>query len=482
VPTRRDFLALSASATAGLLLPRGVLAAATESSALVGVAHFYSRPDLTPPTIAVSTAATSTAPGYVFVAPFKGPGQPGPMIVDNAGEPVWIHASKRTIMNFRVQSYRGRDVLTWWEGQVVDGFWAGELVIVDSSYRELARFSAGNGYQAEVHEFLVTARGTALVTINNIFAEDLTPWGGPADGRIVEGVVQEIDIASGKVLLEWHSLDHVAPEESYIGPSSVWDYLHVNSIEVDEGGQLLVSARHTSTVYKVDRSSGAVLWRLGGKKSDFAIGDGAAFAFQHDARGHPGGLVSIFDNAAYSQQSATEPRSRGIVLELDTAAMTAQLVRQLPNPHGQLAVAMGNVQELANGGLFVGWGTVPEFSEFSADGELLFDAEFVGAGFSYRAFRHPWTAKPTGRPNIGVSQNADGTLDVFGSWNGSTAVTHWRVAGGPTRHTLRTLRTVPRTGFETATRLARPPAFVAVAALDAAGRVLGTSRAYQVPV
>jgi hypothetical protein len=127
-------------------------------------------------------------------------------------------------------------------------------------------------------------------------------------------------------------------------------------------GDLLVSSRYTSAGYKLDRRSGEVLWRLGGKKNDFELGPGAAFAFQHDARGHPGGLISLFDNGAYSPDTAIESTSRAIVLALDTTAMTARLVRALPNPKGLLTTAMGNMQLLHDGGCFVGWGTTPEFS------------------------------------------------------------------------------------------------------------------------
>jgi hypothetical protein len=364
-------------------------------------------------------------------------------------------------------------VLTWWEGVIVNEYWQGSCVIADTSYNVLKRLKTS--FITEQHEFVITSRNTALISAINIVPTDLTAYGASASGTLIEGVVQEIDISSGKVLLDWHSADHVTPDESYVPATNSWDYLHLNSIGVDQDGNLLVSARHTSAVYKLDRRSGNVIWRLGGKKSDFTLGPGVEFAYQHDARGHPGGVVSLFDDGAASADTAIEPTSRAIIVALDTKAMTAKLVQAMPNPHGSLSTAMGNMQLLPNGDWFVGWGTTPELTEFSRSGAVRFDASFVGGGNSYRAFRNAWTGTPVRRPDIAVSANGDGTLDVFTSWNGATEVSHWQILGGSSADTLSTLRTVPRGGFETDVRLKAPPRFVASVALDAAGRKLGSS-------
>jgi Arylsulfotransferase (ASST) len=471
--SRHDFLALAGGGLAALVLPGAVRAAGTPGG--TGTAGYYTRPDLRPPLIEVATSGPGVDSGLIFLAPFAGPSQYGPLIVDNAGEPVWFRPSATlSSHNFRVQRLHGKPVLTWWEGELNEnGFYEGECVIVNTSYQVLKRLETG--YITEEHEFVITSRNTALISAINPVPMDLSPYGGGPGGTLIEGVVQEIDIGTGKVLLTWHGADHVTPDESYIGATSVWDYLHLNSIGVDTDGNLLVSARHTSAVYKIDRTSGEVIWRLGGKKSDFTLGPGAAFAFQHDARGHRSGLVSIFDDGAYSPASAIESTSRAIVLSLDTHAMTATLVRAMPNPHGSLATLMGNAQLLSDGGWFVGWGGLPEYSEFSPMGELRYDASLTDGGFSYRAFRNAWKASPTTRPNVAASGNADGTTDVFASWNGATEVSHWRFFGGPARNALRPLRTVPRSGFETSVRLAKPPAYVAVDALDTNGHTLATS-------
>jgi hypothetical protein len=295
------------------------------------------------------------------------------------------------------------------------------------------------------------------------------------DGTVVEGVVQEIDIATGRVLFEWHSLDHVGLDETSFPASGTWDYFHLNSIEVDEDDNLIVSARYPSAIYKLDRRSGEVIWRLGGTKSDFALGPGATFWFQHDARARPGGLLSLFDDGAEALDHAPESVSRAIVLSLDDSTMNASLIQAFANPNGALTVAMGSAQRLHTGGYFVGWGTVPQVSEFGPDGSLVFDAIFPDGQSSYRAFRAQWAGRASGRPAVAAVPNANGSIDVYASWNGATRISHWRVDGGETATDLAALKVVPRSGFETRIRITRRHSRVAAVALDSTGGVLGTS-------
>jgi hypothetical protein len=163
------------------------------------IQRFRSRPDLKPPVITMTTRSHRVSPGYVFLAPKRGAGQDGPMIVDDRGELVWARKAPRgeQAMDFRVQRYRGRPVLTWWEGETSVGVGFGEGVILDQSYREVKRVHAGNGYRADLHEFLLTPQGTALLIIYAFVERDLTEVGGPRDGVAIDGVVQEIDLDTG---------------------------------------------------------------------------------------------------------------------------------------------------------------------------------------------------------------------------------------------------------------------------------------------
>jgi hypothetical protein len=343
------------------------------------------------------TGARHCPTGYIFVAPKGGIGQQGPLIVDNSGQPVWfhpVHSEDDVAMDFKVQHYHDEPVLTWAEGEVVQGHGHSEYVILDGSYQEVTRLGASYGYLGDLHEFLISSQDIALFTIYGKARMDLSSVGGPEDGRVFDGIVQGVDIEPGEVLFEWNSLEHIGLEESYSKPSKDQQgsivYIHINSIDVDHDGNLLVSSRNTWTVYKVESKTGEIIWRLGGKKSDFEMGPGTRTRYQHGARRQSDGTLTIFDDGRPNK----DEQSRGLVLDLDEDEMSATLVCEYPHPHGQVAATQGNIQVLPNGNVFVGWGSEPHFSEFSRDGELLFSANFPPKVESYRASRFPWRESP----------------------------------------------------------------------------------------
>jgi hypothetical protein len=431
--------------------------------------HFVSRPDLQPTRVAIRKELPGTAPGYIFIAPKRGK-TAGPMIMDDNGQVVWFHpVQPKQATDFRVQQYRGKPVLTWWGGGMpVLGVGRGKYVIADESYRTIAEIRPTRGLWYDLHEFQLTPRGTALFTA---YHPTQTRVAG-SKVWVLDSIVSEVDVASRRVVFRWHSLPHVAPTESELpipkktSAKQPFDYFHVNSVDLDTDGNFIVSGRNTSAVYKIRRSDGAVLWRLGGKKSDFSQAKGVSFHWQHDALRNPDGTITIFDNDAMPPRAKM---SRALVLDVNEDAKTAQLVRSYSHPARLLSPHQGNVQELPNGDVFVGWGGVPYFSEFTRDGRVLFDAK-LAVGDTYRAYRFPWTGRPTEPPAIALRDNT-----VYASWNGATEVARWQVLGGSSRHSLHPLAGTPRSGFETAIPFDGKPRFVAVRALDASGRVLGRS-------
>ena len=442
-----------------------LLVAGCGSSSRPPALHFVSRPDLRPPPVHVHVRARATAPGYIFIAPKGHVAQAGPLILDDQGHVVWFRPLQtRGVTDFRVQRFRGRPVLTWWRGSRPGKPGTGGYTIADTSYRTIATVRPGNGLVGDIHEFLITPRDTALLTIFNEIH---------VNGRNVdEGVVQELDIATGRVLFEWHSGSHVALRESYASPpekrSVPFDYFHVNSIDVDTDGNLLVSARNTHAVYKIDRRSGKILWRLGGKRSDFTLGPHARFAWQHDARRLPDGTLSLFDNEAGPRVGT---QSRGIVLRLDMRRMHATLVRSFVHDPPLVAVDQGNMQRLADGHFLVGWGHEPWYTEFAANGDVRLDAQFGGDDNSYRAYRFTWIGRPVEAPAVAVRGDT-----AYVSWNGATRVTSWRLLAGKVPDDLRPARIGRRGGFETALPIPGTARYVAVQALDQRGAVLRVSR------
>ncbi len=450
---------------------------------------FRSRPDLRPPTVSVGTPARDTADGHVFLATKKGESQFGPMIVENNGQPIWFRPVQNEgdfSMDFKKQSYKGEPAVSWWEGEVVNGHGLGEWTVLDTSYREVARVRAGNGYQSDHHELLITPRGTALIAIYGQETRDLTSIGGSVDDEVMDGIVQEVDIETGEVLFEWHSLEHVAIDETYAERSEdagdPFDYFHINSVEVDNDDNLLVSSRRTFAVYKIDRESGDVIWRLGGKRSDFEMGEGARTRYQHDARRQEDGTITILDNGG----TATYEESRGIVLDLDEDGMTAELAREYTHPDKLLAVNQANMQLLPNGNVFIGWGWEPVHSEFTRDGEMLFSASLSpGANMgaeSYRAFRFPWTGQPAEEsPAVVAERESDSDeATLYVSWNGATEVAEWEVLAGPGPGEMESIGSAPREGFETAITVRTDEPYVGARAKDSSGETLDASDAVEV--
>jgi hypothetical protein len=476
----------------------------SSSAAVVGVAKnpsatgsapadyrsFHSRPGLRPPDVTVSSRQR-TATGDLLLAPYAGVGQYGPMVLDPHGELIWFKALSppgTRAGNLRVQSYEGKPVLTWWQDPLIaDGSRTAGDVIANSAYQTIAVVRAGNGYQPDLHEFQITPQGSALITVYDAIDCDLAPYGGPRDGAVADTLMQEIDLRTGLVMYEWHSLDHVPLASSYSSPAPTsradpFDYFHINSVDVEQDGDLLVDSRNTWAAYDVDPRTGQVRWELGGRHSSFKMGPGTAMAWQHDAIQLPQGPITFFDNGASPR---VQPQSRAIEVALDMHDMTATLLRSYGHESPLVADSQGNLQVTPEGDWIVGWGQAGYVSELAPSGQVLFDAHLPPDWESYRAFVAPWSGRPTQPPAIAAvgSAAAHPAITVYASWNGATEVAAWRVLAGATPQTLTAaLGSAAKTGFETAIPLAAAAgSYVAVQALDSAGAVIGVSPAVKVP-
>ena len=443
------------------------------------VLRFHSRHDLLPPAVTVKTPPADPTLGDVLISPDSGPGQAGPMIVSPGGKLVWFDPlpSGTAAFDLNVQSYQGVPVLTWWQGAVVEGHGQGADMIESSHYTPIATVRAGNGLYADLHDFQITPQGTAWITAYAPQHIDLSSIHGPRDGLIDDGVVQEIDIKTGLVMFEWHALGHVAIADSYAtvpkADSTVFDYFHLNSVDPLADGNVLISSRNTWATYLINGTTGALIWRLGGKQSSFDLGTGVSFAWQHDAEMLPDGTISLFNNEA-SPAEATE--SSALDIAVDTGAGTATLVHQFTYPgQGILSESQGDVQLLANGDSFVGWGQDGEISEFSSSGALTFDMQVATPTSTYRAFRYVWNAQPVTAPAVVAASPGKSATELYTSWNGATTVASWRVLAGASPRRLATVGTFPSTGFETAISAPTTAAFVRVQALSASGAVLRSS-------
>lgn len=360
---------------------------------------------VSPPPVTVLTSGPGQARGDIFISPFGDTSTyaNGAEIINGAGHVIWFHPvpAGQEAADFRTQTYRGHRVLTWWQGTGLGGLASGTDYIYNDHYQQIATVQAGNGYSADGHEFLITPWNTALILSYATATASLTSIGGPPNQEVINGIVQEIDIRTGKVLFQWNSADHVPYSQSEqplpASASTPWDWFHVNAVHLDTDGNLLIDARDTWTTYKVGLRTGKIIWRLGGKDSSFALkpapgqvldNAGEAFAWQHDPEAVGRNTYTFFDNEASA--TAELPYSRAITVRLNERARTATLAASDDQPGGLSAASQGNAQTTRNHDLFVGWGILPYISEFSPSGQLLFNAEFPAGVNTYRAYRLAW--------------------------------------------------------------------------------------------
>jgi Arylsulfotransferase (ASST) len=446
------------------------------------IQRYATLPGIAPSTVRITTPAQSGAsPGYLFLAPYQGKGTPGPMIAEQNGTLVWFHPlpAGEEATNLQVQSYEGKPVLTWWQGRILEvGFGQGEDEIYNTAYQPVAHIRAGNGYHADLHEIRLTLQGTAWIDSFDPIEMNLASLHGGSDGVLTDSVVQEIDVKTGLVMWEWHALGHIPPSESH-NPlpkgSYPWDYIHVNSVDPGNAEDVLLSARNSWTIYDVDIRSGAIRWRLGDRHSSFSRGPGTHFYWQHDAEFQPGGEISVFDNGSDPPE---EEQSRGLLLSPDLAAHSVSLVRQFTNPSKTLlASSQGNVLRLPAGNWLLGYGGLPNFTEYDEAGGVLLDGTLGHNVQSFRTYLSPWSGHPASPPAVAVQASAGGGLTVSASWNGATEVASWQILGGSSPSTLAPLTSAPKSGFQTAVAISSHPAYVAVQALDAAGAAIGLSPA-----
>jgi hypothetical protein len=446
---------------------------------------FDTLPGAQVPVLSVTVPDRDPAAGDILTTNGPGPGQYGPLIYNPQGRLVWFDhlPGGETAEDLNVQNYEGRRDLTFWHGKVLSlGFGQGEDVVMNSQYQTVAKVPGGNGLQADLHDFQIAPHSISYTTAFNAIRCNLSSVDGASDGVILDTAVQEIDMKTGLVRWEWHSLDHVGASESETpAPTSTtpWDWFHVNSIDLQPDGNIFISARSTWAGYQLEGGSGNILWRLGGLKSSFKMGPGTETAWQHDGRILSSGEVTFFDDGS---NPPIHQQSRGLRIALDFTTHEARLLSAYTHPDPPLLTpSQGNMQTLTDGNAVVGYGGVPAISEFAPGGAMLFDAHLPYDMSFYRAFRFPWSGQPANPPAVLANLNNTGEETIVHmSWNGASDVASWRVLAGQSPESLTSQTTIPASTFESSTILPKKYAYAAVQALGATGNVLGSSKPVKV--
>jgi hypothetical protein len=336
------------------------------------------------PAINVTTSG-ATSSGDLFLSNFVFDGSipnfPYLMILNNQGEPVFYKAMPGICLDFKFQP---GGQLTYFDGD------SGKFQVMDSAFNVVDSYGTGNGYATDLHEFRLMPNGHGFLLANDaepIRMDTIVPGGNPG-ASVIGLIIQEVD-EQKNVVFQWRSWDHYAITDSYIDltVSSV-DYVHGNALEIDYDGNLLLSSRHLSEITKINRQTGAIMWRLGGKNNQFTfVNDPTGFSFQHAIRRLENGDIVLFDNG----NARVPSYSRAVEYRLDENAKTATLVWQYRNTPDQYGFAMGYVQRFPNSNTLIGWGASnPSVTEVASDGSKAFEMSLPPSVFSYRAYRFPW--------------------------------------------------------------------------------------------
>jgi len=483
--------------------------------------QYKSRPDLSPPKLNITIPAKNTSPGYLFLAPFSGfpdigvshgPRQSAPYIFTDEGELVWSGFSYYSIWatNFQAGRVNGEDILFSFEGSHNPnyGHGHGHITFLNNKYETIKELRGGNHKIIDKHEFHIIGEKTGLIQVYQPTPIDLSRWASSKDQQwIVDAIFQELDIETGELLFEWSSLDHISPDESVLpvdegqagagfNSSDAWDYFHINSVDKDENGDYLLSARDAASVYKISGETGEVIWKLGGlpgiTTSDFEL-QGFNFSFQHHARylyTSPDKKIQVFslyDNSAHGTENKDgkevhyNSHSSGKIIEVNTETWKAKLLFNGVPPDNLLSKSQGSTQVLPDGHVIVGWGSEGAVTEFDADENAIFHA-YVDSGElglkaqNYRAFKFNWTGIPNEEIALVSENNDDRSTSLYVSWNGDTQTKTWRFYAINKKNEKTLIGETARSGFETSFNVKHGVSGTVVAeAYSASGDLLATS-------
>ncbi|CAI7592363.1 unnamed protein product [Penicillium manginii] len=449
---------------------------------------------------------SAVAPGYWFTAPYWSHGgdkstnqwvpyQIGPHIFDQDGVLVWSGSAE--FENLNVYDFRRINLpdatgelqphLSWMRWHTPDDMLSPGLTAIYDNRYQSKKILTIPANEVDTHEFNVKYSPNVLQIQTRLETIKLNELGRPNDEwGVWSSGFTETNLITGEQIFDWRSNNRVQLDESYVTlaedehPSG--DYMHMNSVDKNDIGDYLISARHTGTIYLVSGKDGHIIWRLGGKRNNFK--KDFDFYGQHNARfvsvNSTHMTISLFNNGAIDTD-VREAVSSAMYVQLDLHKMEATVLQRFVRPDGGISDRRGNMQTLSNGNALMGWSWDGYMTEFSPDGRLLLEARFASDRHdSYRSYKFPWIGRPAYPPTLlsetyGVNGSELSTV-FYVSWNGATDIMHWRFyARNSSTSAKYVIGSVPKKGFETAFIAPGYMDWVSVEALDANRVVLGAS-------
>lgn len=438
----------------------------------------------------LGVTAHGTVPGnYLFLSP-SGYNGAGAGIFQPNGDLVWWDKHPAGVdYDFSEVFFQNQPYLALWVAQHATDTGRGEVILYNDHYQRVGTITAGGGFPPDyidLHEFQVTRQGDALV---GLYAAVRDTYAGRTV-TVLDYVVQKLSLVrnstgihTGSLLFQWDSLDHVGVGNSYSpepAAGGTWDYFHGNAITQDSDGNIIVSSRNTWGLYKINVTTGKMMWAVGGKNEPTLA---EPWCYQHDIAALGNDTYSLFDDGGAGPGCApgsTQHASRGLIIKVVpgsgiNSAHLSLVQAYTHNPPTETE-ATGSTERLRNGDVIVDWGLYPEITEFTASGTA--DMDLSLSAWSYRGFSLPWVGLPLTKPSVAAEVTSGGDTNVWMSWNGSTLTTGWEVlAGLSSSHLAKVGKDVAKNGFETPDVLPARYAVVEVKALNSAGKVLSTSDA-----
>ncbi len=326
------------------------------------------------------TVNNNPTPGRIYLNNFRIPAYPPHLIIaNNDGTTYYAREVAQNTPDFK-KSPRG--TLTYFSLQ------RQKFYEEDVNYNKIDSFYCGNGYVTDNHELKILPNGHAYIMSYDpqiVDMSQIVPNGVP-NATVIGLIIQEID-ENKNVVFQWRSWDHynILDATHTLMNASTIDYVHGNAIEPDTDGNLLISARHLSEITKIDRSTGAMIWRLGGVNNQFTFpNDSIEISYQHDIRRIANGHITMFDNGNFH----TPNFSRSVEYQLDEVNKIATLVWEYRRTPDIFGGSRGSSQRLSNGNTFICWGSVnPNFTEVTPGGTVVLEMSLPNGLYSYRGYK-----------------------------------------------------------------------------------------------
>jgi hypothetical protein len=367
------------------------------------------------------------------------------MILDNTGFPKFF---QKVTQNYNADDFKMQPngLLTYFQ-RITNSYLA-----MDNTYTHVDSFTCGNGYVTDSHGLQLLDNGHALLMSYDPQVVDMSEIveGGNPEARVIGFIIQELD-TSKNVVFQWRSWDHFEITDA-IGLDLTRrrvDYVHGNAVEPDLDGNILISCRHMSEITKIDRATGDIIWRMGGKNNQFTFVNDPdhpdGFSYPHDCRIIDNGNLTVFDNGNHHEPQ----HSRGVEYEIDDVNMTATRVWEFRDDPDLFAPFVGNTQRLPNGNTMIGHGgTWPSATEVTPDGKKVWAFTMPEGQNAYRVFRFPWNGKAaaptawtdtTTHPDelhIGFVKFGDENVKAYRVYRGASPETMEMIGETP-EHTMR---------------------------------------------